>query len=363
MNEEGREEDVQATFLAAQERSRETKEKIEKSPSSFKMITGDRPTGRLHLGHFFGSIKSRVELQNKGLKCAIVIADYQVITDRDTTAHIEDNVIEMVIDYMACGIDPEKTIIFTHSYIPEINQLMLPFMSLVSEAELLRNPTVHAEMLASNHSLTALLLTYPVHQSCDILFYSADGMPTVVPVGKDNLPHIQIARTIAKRFNSRFGTEPTFSSPIALLSDAPEIPGLDGRKMSKSYKNSIMLCSTEEETRELIKKSPSDSERKITFDPEKRPQISALLTTAALTTGRSEKEIAEDIGNGGAGALKSYVTESVNEFLAPVRERRRKLEQNKDKVREILRAGNEKAEKIAASTLQKVREAMNMIYY
>ena len=218
-------------------------------------------------------------------------------------------------------------------------------------------------MLASNHSLTALLLTYPVHQSCDILFYSADGMPTVVPVGKDNLPHIQIARTIAKRFNSRFGTEPTFSSPIALLSEAPEIPGLDGRKMSKSYKNSIMLCSTEEETRELIKKSPSDSERKITFDPEKRPQISALLTTAALTTGRSEKEIAEDIGNGGAGALKSYVTESVNEFLAPVRERRRELEQNKDKVREILRAGNEKAEKIAASTLQKVREAMNMIYY
>ena len=327
------------------------------------MITGDRPTGRLHLGHFYGSIKSRVELQNKGLKCAIVIADYQVITDRDTTAHIEDNVLEMVIDYMACGIDPEKTIIFTHSYIPEINQLMLPFMSLVSEAELLRNPTVHAEMLASNHSLTALLLTYPVHQSCDILFYSADRMPTVVPVGKDNLPHIQIARTIAKRFNSRFGTEPTFSSPIALLSEAPEIPGLDGRKMSKSYKNSIMLCSTEEETRELIKKSPSDSERKITFDPEKRPQISALLTTAALTTGRSEKEIAEDIGNGGAGALKSYVTESVNEFLAPVRERRRELEQNKDKVREILRAGNEKAEKIAASTLQKVREAMNMIYY
>lgn len=338
------------------------KEKIEKSPSSFKMITGDRPTGRLHLGHFFGSIKSRVELQNKGLKCAIVIADYQVITDRDTTSCMEDNVIEMVIDYMACGIDPEKTILFTHSYIPEINQLMLPFMSLVSEAELLRNPTVHAEMLASNHSLTALLLTYPVHQSCDILFYSAD-CPTVVPVGKDNLPHIQIARTIAKRFNARFGTEPTFHPPVALLSEAPEIPGLDGRKMSKSYKNSIMLCATEEETKELIKKSPSDSERKITFDPEKRPQISALLTTAALTTGRSEEEIAKDIGNGGAGALKSFVTESVNEFLAPIRERRRELERNKDGIREILKAGNQKAEKIAIRTLQKVRQAMNMIYY
>ena len=188
-------------------------------------------------------------------------------------------------------------------------------------------------------------------------------MPTVVPVGKDNLPHIQISRTIAKRFNARFGSEPTFTSPIALLSEAPEIPGLDGRKMSKSYKNSIMLCSTEEETRDLIKRSPSDSERKITFDPEKRPQISALLTTAALTTGRSEKEIAEDIGNGGAGALKSYVAQSVNEFLAPVRAKRRELERNKAEVQEILRAGNEKAEKIAAATLQKVRQAMNMIYY
>ena len=163
MDEEDRQEEASATFLAAKERSLKTEEKIAKSPSSFKMITGDRPTGRLHLGHFFGSLKTRVELQNKGLKCAVVIADYQVITDRDTTAHIEDNVLEMVIDYMACGIDPEKTMIFTHSYAPSLNQLMLPFMSLVSEAELARNPTVHAEMLASNHSLTALLLTYLRH--------------------------------------------------------------------------------------------------------------------------------------------------------------------------------------------------------
>lgn len=364
MDEEDRQEEASATFLAAKERSLKTEEKIAKSPSSFKMITGDRPTGRLHLGHFFGSLKTRVELQNKGLKCAVVIADYQVITDRDTTAHIEDNVLEMVIDYMACGIDPEKTMIFTHSYAPSLNQLMLPFMSLVSEAELARNPTVHAEMLASNHSLTALLLTYPVHQSCDILFYSADGMPTVVPVGKDNLPHIQIARTIAKRFNSRFASDGlVFSAPVALLSDAPEIPGLDGRKMSKSYKNSIMLCATAEETKDLIKKSPSDSERRITFDPAGRPQISALLTTAALTTGRSEREIAEDIGEGGAGALKSYVTESVNAFLAPIREKRRELEKDREGIREILRAGNEKAEKIAAATLEKVREAMEMVYY
>ena len=236
---------------------------------------------------------------------------------------------------------------------------MLPFLSLVTEAELHRNPTVKSEMEASGHALTGLLLTYPVHQACDILFCKAN----VVPVGKDNLPHIEITRTIARRFNERYAKKhPVFPEPNAILSDAPEIPGLDGRKMSKSYGNSIMLGATAEETAKLIKKSPTDSERRITFDPIARPQVSALLTTAGLVTGRDPKEIAEEIGDSGAGALKKYVIESVNGFLAPHRERRAELAKDMDYVRDVLEEGNKKANAIANETLDQVRDAMGMRY-
>ena len=286
----------------------------------------------------------------------MVIADYQVITDRDTTEHIQDNVYNMVIDYLACGLDPEKTLIFTHSAVPALNQLMLPFLSLVTESELHRNPTVKSEMEASGHALTGLLLTYPIHQACDILFCKGN----VVPVGKDQLPHIEITRQIARRFNERYGK--VFPEPEGLLNDAPEIPGLDGRKMSKSYGNAISLCFTEEETAKLIKKSQTDSERFITYDKENRPGVSALLTTAALCTGRSEEEIAAEIGNDGSGALKKYVTESVNTYLAPIREKRRALENDLDTIKDILHEGNKKANLIADATLNEVREAMNMLY-
>ena len=201
------------------------------------------------MGHYFGTIRERVALQNAGVTTRIIIADYQVITDRDTTANIADNVHNMVIDYLACGIDPEKTIIFTHSAVPALNQLMLPFLSLVTESELMRNPTVKAEQEASGHALTGLLLSYPVHQACDILFCKGN----VVPVGKDQLPHIEQTRQIARRFNERYGQ--VFPEPHGLLTDAVEIPGLDGRKMSKSYGNAIALSATEEETAKLIKKS------------------------------------------------------------------------------------------------------------
>ena len=273
--------EMSASFLAAKKRSDETLAKLEAKPSSFTMLTGDRPTGRLHLGHYFGSIRERVAMQERGVNTNIIIADYQVITDRDTTEHIQDNVLNLVLDYMAAGIDPNKTMMFTHSAVPAENQLLLPFLSLVTEAELHRNPTVKSEMEASGHALTGLLLTYPVHQACDILFCKAN----VVPIGKDNLPHVEITRTIARRFNERYAKKnPVFPEPAAILSEAPEIPGLDGRKMSKSYGNSIMLGATAEETAKLIKKSPTDSERRITFDPVARPQVSALLTTAGLVT-------------------------------------------------------------------------------
>ena len=351
--------EMSASFLAAQERSNKTAAKLEANPSAFTMLTGDRPTGRLHLGHYFGSIKERVAMQNKGVNTNIIIADYQVITDRDTTENIQDNVLNLVLDYMAAGIDPTKTMIFTHSSVAAENQLMLPFLSLFTEAELHRNPTVKSEMEASGHALTGLLLTYPVHQACDILFCKAN----VVPIGKDNLPHVEITRTIARRFNERYAKKnPVFPEPAAILSDAPEIPGLDGRKMSKSYGNSIMLGATAEETAKLIKKSPTDSERMITFDPVNRPQVSALLTTAGLTSGRDPREIAEDIGNGGGGALKAFVIDSVNTFLAEHRERRAELAKDMDTVCDILHDGNKRANEIANQTLDEVREAMGMVY-
>ena len=317
--------EMSASFLAAKKRSDETLAKLEAKPSSFTMLTGDRPTGRLHLGHYFGSIRERVAMQERGVNTNIIIADYQVITDRDTTEHIQDNVLNLVLDYMAAGIDPNKTMMFTHSAVPAENQL----------------------------------LTYPVHQACDILFCKAN----VVPIGKDNLPHVEITRTIARRFNERYAKKnPVFPEPAAILSEAPEIPGLDGRKMSKSYGNSIMLGATAEETAKLIKKSPTDSERRITFDPVARPQVSALLTTAGLVTGRDPKDIAEEIGDSGAGALKAYVIESVNEFLAPHRERRAKLAKDMDSIRDILHDGNKRANAIAEETLDQVREAMGMKY-
>ena len=346
-----------SSFEASLKRSEEIRADIEVNPGKYTMLTGDRPTGRLHLGHYFGTIRERVALQDKGITTRIVIADYQVITDRDTTDNIQDNVRNMVIDYLACGIDPEKTIIFTHSAVPALNQLMLPFLSLVSEAELLRNPTVKSEQEASGHALTGLLLTYPVHQACDILFCKGN----IVPVGKDQLPHIEQTRQIARRFNERYAQ--VFPEPEGLLNDdTPEIPGLDGRKMSKSYGNAISLAFTAEETAKLIKKSKTDSERFIAYDKEGRPGVSALLTTAALCAGRTEVEIAEEIGNGGSGALKKYVTESVNSYLAPIREHRVKLAENPSFVDEILHEGNRKANQIANETLDEVREAMHMVY-
>lgn len=352
--------EISASYEEAKRRSDKTLQKLHEDPGKFTMLTGDRPTGRLHLGHYFGTVLERVKMQDLGVHTNIIIADYQVITDRDTTEHIEDNVLNMIMDYLAAGIDPEKTMIFTHSSVPAENELMLPFLSLVTEAELHRNPTVKSEMEASGHALTGLLLTYPVHQACDILFCKGN----IVPVGKDQLPHIELTRTIARRFNERYAKgDPVFPEPEAVLSDVSEIPGLDGRKMSKSYGNAISLGATAEETAKLIKKSPTDSERRITFDPSGRPQVSALLTTAGLVTGRDPRTIAEEIGDSGAGALKNYLTESANSFLAPHRERRAELAQDMDYVRDVLREGNKRANAIAEETLQQVREAMGMVYY
>lgn len=346
----------EGSYEVARKRSETMNRDLLVHPENYTMLTGDRPTGRLHLGHYFGTLKSRVELQNLGVHTNILIADYQVITDRDTTEHIRDNVYNMVMDYLACGIDPDKTMIYTHSAIPACNQLMLPFLSLVTEAELQRNPTVKAEMEASGHELTGLLLTYPVHQACDILFCKGN----VVPVGRDQLPHIELTRQIARRFNNRYGK--VFPEVDALLSDTPLLPGLDGRKMSKSYGNAISISMSAEETEKRIKKSQTDGERTITFDPENRPGVSGLLSTAAICTGRNETEIANEIGDAGSGALKRFVTDAVNEYFAPIRERRHRYEQDLDYVIDVLHEGNRRANEIAEATLNEVRAAMGMQY-
>ena len=346
----------EGSYEAALRRSNEIQADLPNNPGKYTMLTGDRPTGRLHLGHYFGTIRERVRLQDLGVHSNIIIADYQVITDRDTTKNIADNVHNMVMDYRACGIDPEKTMIFTHSAVPAANQLMLPFLSLVSEAELLRNPTVKAEQEASGHTMTGLLLTYPVHQACDILFCKGN----IVPVGRDQLPHIEITSKIARRFNERYGK--VFPEVAGLLTSTPLLPGLDGRKMSKSYGNAISLSMSAEETAKLIKKSKTDGERNITFDPENRPGVSALLTTAGICSGRDPKEIADEIGMGGSGQLKKYVTEQVNEYLAPIRERRQQFEKDLDYVRDVLADGNRRANEIANETLAEVTDAMGMRY-
>lgn len=344
------------SFTATAQRSMEVADAVARNPETFRVLTGERPTGPLHLGHYFGTIRERVRLQEAGVETFLVLADYQVITDRDTTAHVRDNVYGAVLDYLAAGIDPARTTIFTHSSIPALNQLLLPFLSLVTEAELHRNPTVKSELEASGRALSGLLLTYPVHQAADILFCKGN----LVPVGKDNLPHVEMTRVIARRFNERYA--PIFPVPDALITSTPEVPGLDGRKMSKSYGNAIALSMTADETVATIRRTRTDQDRRITFDPERRPGVSALLSTAALCLDVAPEELADGIGDGGSGELKAVTATAVNDFLAPLRERRRSFAADEELVRSILRRGNEHAREIADATLDEVREAMGTVY-
>ena len=321
------------TFEATLERSKKLEQDLQQNPAKYKVLTGDRPTGRLHIGHLFGSIQNRVRLHKMGVPTFIVIADYQVLTDRDTFENIADNIQQLTIDYLAAGMDltDGKTFVFPHSHVPELNQLLLPFLTLVTNAELDRNPTVKEEILASGQKrINAGMYTYPVHQAADILFCKG----TVVPVGKDQLPHLELTRTIARRFNERFAkNKPVFPEPQPLLSQAPIILGLDGsQKMSKSRNNTIMLSTDEDETAQLIKKAKTDSERTITYDPDNRPEVANLLLLISLATGRKPEEIAAEIGDAGSGLLKKVLTESLNEYLRPLRARRKELEQNMDYV-------------------------------
>ena len=353
----------EASLRRSEERSRAIEDQIAKDPSGFRMLTGDRPTGHLHIGHYFGSLANRVRLQDDGVETFVLVADYQVIADRDGVGEIGDRVRSLVTDYLAVGIDPERTTIFAHSAIPALNQLMLPFLSLVTDSELYRNPPVKAEHEATaGRPMSGLLLTYPVHQAADILFCKAN----LVPVGKDQLPHLEQTRVVARRFDERYGrvdpARPIFPQADALLSSGSLILGMDGTKMSKSKGNTIELRMTADETAKIIKRAVTDSDRHITFDPVNRPTVANLLTLAGLCADRDPAAIAEEIGDGGGGGLKKYLTEVLNEKFAPIRARRAELEAERGHIEQVLRAGNERANAVADATLAEVRQAMGMVY-
>lgn len=354
----------EASLTRSIRRSAEIEADLERNPQRYRMLTGDRPTGHLHLGHYFGSLVNRVALQDKGVDSLVLIADYQVITDRDNVDSINERVYSLLTDYLSVGIDPQRTTIFAHSQVPALNQLMLPFLSLVTDSELRRNPTVKAEQEATGgRPMSGLLLTYPVHQAADILFCKAN----VVPVGKDQLPHLEQTRVVARRFDERYGragdgSAPVFPTPDALLSEVPSLLGTDGQKMSKSRGNVIELRMTSDETAKAIKKAVTDSDRHITYDPVHRPEVSNLVQLIALITGQEPSAVAAEIGDGGSGMLKARLTEVVNEHLAPIRSRRLELANDQAHLRQVLAAGNARANEIAEATLAEVREAMQMVY-
>jgi tryptophanyl-tRNA synthetase len=355
--EAGPPESLNAALADAKVRSVRLEARLQRDPHAHRVLTGDRPTGPLHLGHYFGTLENRVRLQDLGVDLMVLVADYQTIIDRDSPASLPGDVDALVADYLAIGIDPGRATIFAHSQVAALNQLLLPFLSLVSVAELSRNPTVKDEMAAAGlASMSGLMFTYPVHQAADILFCKA----TVVPVGKDQLPHLELTRLIARRFNRRYCPDVAlFPEPDALLSDAPALLGTDGQKMSKSRANAIAISATADETARLITATQTDADRHISYDPVNRPEVSNLVLLAALCQGRRPETIASELGVAGSAALKRLVIEAVNERFREIRARRAELADDPGYLRQVLRAGNQRAREIADQTLQDVRKRMH----
>jgi tryptophanyl-tRNA synthetase len=349
-----------ATFKESARRSQAVWEDLPKHPAKYRVLTGERPTGPLHIGHLFGTVANRVRIQELGATTFIVIADYQVLTDRDTADTVGANVREVILDYLASGLDPDngRTFFFSHSHIPELNQLLLPFMSLVTTAELDRNPTVKEEIRSAGlRQVNALMYTYPIHQAADILFCKGN----LVPVGRDQLPHLELTRKIARRFNERFAPkEPVFPVPDALLSELPVVLGTDGQKMSKSRGNTIMLKMSADETAKAIKGAKTDADRNIAYDPQNRPEVANLLRLIGICSGEAPEAVAARIGDGGGGKLKATLTEALNAYLAPLRERRARYTAEPAYVSSVLKKGVERAREEGVVTLRQVRRAMNM---
>ncbi|ANC31321.1 tryptophan--tRNA ligase [Isoptericola dokdonensis] len=353
-----------ASVRTARARSAEVEALIAHDPRRFRVLTGDRPTGPLHLGHLVGTVENRVRLQDAGVDVVVVVADYQVITDRDDPGDLPAAVRDVVLDQLAAGLDPARSTIFAHSAVPALHQLLLPFLALVTVAELERNPTVKAEAVDAarrqGRGMSGLLLTYPVHQAADILAVHGN----LVPVGTDQLPHLETTRTVARRFNQRFtAAQPYFAEPDALLTDTPTILGNDGEKMSKSRGNVLELRASDDATAAYFRRARTDGDRHITFDPEQRPEVANLLRLGAHFAGTTPQDLAESVGSAGAGRLKEVVTDAVVEGLRPLRARRRDLAADAPAVvADALGRGAARVNAIADATLQDVRELMRTVY-
>jgi tryptophanyl-tRNA synthetase len=329
-----------------------------------RILTGDRPTGRLHLGHWVGSIANRVRLQDD-YECFFIIADWHTLTTRpekSAIAELPDNIREMVIDYLACGIDPDRSTIFVQSAVPETAELNLVFEMLVTLPRLERLPTIKDMAEAAHLDVLPFgLVGYPVLQAADILLPRAD----VVPVGRDNVPHVEITREIARRFNYLYGE--VFAEPEPLISDTPSLPGVNGmQKMSKSLGNAILLSDTPDVVRQRVMQMYTDPNR-IRADIPGNVEGNPVFTYHdAFNEDMAEvDDLKQRYREGRVGdvEVKRKLHAALEAFLEPLRERRAGFEARPGLVDDILASGNERMRAVARDTLERVREAMGITYF
>src|SRR3989339_1130930 len=327
------------------------------------ILTGDRPTGPLHLGHYVGSLLNRVTLQDQ-YKQYIMIADLQALTDNaDNPLKVRENVIEVLLDYLSVGIDPEKTTIFVQSMIPEIAELTVLYLNLVTVSRLQRNPTVKTEMQHKSYgeSVPAGFLMYPVSQAADITIVKG----TIIPVGEDQLPMIEQTNEIVRSFNRIYGKE-IFPEAKALISKVGRLSGIDGKaKMSKSMGNAIFLSDDVETLKKKVMSMYTDPGHLRVEDP---GQIEGNKVFEYLDVFDTNKEKGSEINRqyrqGGLGdvKLKMYLFDVLNAFLTPIRTKRLELAQDKDAVLKILLQGTKKVRTVAAQTMHEVRQVMHLDY-
>ncbi len=329
-----------------------------------RILTGDRPTGRLHLGHWVGSIQNRVRLQDE-YECFFIVADLHTLTTRpekESIAQVPGNIREMVLDYLAAGIDPERATIFVQSAVPQTAELNLIFEMLVTLPRLERLPSIKDMAQAANLDVLPFgLVGYPVLQAADILLPRAD----LVPVGKDNLAHVEITREIARRFNYLYGE--TFPEPDPLLSEVATLPGIyGGPKMSKSLDNAIMLSDSVDDVRKRVMQMYTDPARVRADIPGVVEGNPVFTYHDAFNTDAAEVDDLKTRyreGRVGDVEVKKKLNVALETVLAPMRERRATFERTPDLIDDILHTGNERMREIARDTMARVRDAMGLTYF
>jgi tryptophanyl-tRNA synthetase len=323
-----------------------------------RILTGDRPTGPLHLGHYVGSLQNRVKLQ-KEYECFFIISDYEFLTDHlSRTSELDKNIESIVLDYLSVGIDPKKSFVFLESKIPQIAELTLLFSMLVTLPRVQRNPTIKEEIKSRGISKASYgFIGWPIAQAADILCVRAN----LVPVGEDQLSHIEQTREIARDFNRLFGR--VFPIPEALVSEVSRLPGLDGKKMSKSLGNAIYLSDSNKEVEAKINRAVTDPKR-IHASDKGHPYICNIFKYYQAFAKNEVKGIQEKCQKGeiGCAACKKQAAKMINDFLDPIRKKRNYYSQKKGIVKEVLDAGNKRTEKEAAETLALVKQKMRLDY-